>query len=319
LHPAEHDAAQLDAIALDAQASLARVNPEFSMMAASDRAGTLHVVATPIGNLADLSPRVRAVLEEADLVLAEDTRHTGALLRHLGLEKPLRSLHEHNEAERVESVLERLRKGEQVALLSDAGTPLVSDPGYRLLAAVREQGLRASPVPGPCAAIAALCVSGLATDRFAFEGFLPQRRGARRARLQALADEPRTLVIYEAGRRVSAALEDMAGIFGPQRRATLARELTKLYEDISHGTLESLAEYTRREPFGTRGELVLVVEGSPPRESVQRQDPAQVLGILLAELPLKQAAALAARLTGVSRNELYRQGLALRGGNEDPG
>ena len=187
------------------------------MIAATDRAGTLHVVATPIGKLADLSPRVRAVLEEADLVLAEDTRHTGALLRHLGLEKPLRSLHEHNEAERIDGVLERLRKGEQIALLADAGTPLVSDPGYRLLAAVREQELRASPVPGPCAAIAALCVSGLATDRFAFEGFLPQRRSARRARLQALGDEPRTLVIYEAGRRVSASLEDMADIFGPQR------------------------------------------------------------------------------------------------------
>jgi 16S rRNA (cytidine1402-2'-O)-methyltransferase len=284
----------------------------------SDRAGTLFVVATPIGNLSDLSPRVRTVLENADLVLAEDTRHTGALLRHLALDKPLRSLHEHNEADRVDGLLERLRNGEQIALLCDAGTPLVSDPGYRLLAAVRASGLTATPVPGPCAAIAALCVSGLATDRFAFEGFLPQRRSARRARLQALRDEPRTLIIYEAGRRVTASLEDMAEALGPQRRATLARELTKLFEEITHGTLQSLAEHTRTEARSTRGELVLVVEGAPVRSSGPSWDAERVLRLLLEELPLKQATTLAAKLTDVPRNELYRRALSMRGEGESP-
>jgi len=288
------------------------------MTAAPDRAGTLFVVATPIGNLADLAPRVRTVLENADLVLAEDTRHTGALLQHLALEKPLRSLHEHNEADRVDDVLERLRNGAQIALLCDAGTPLVSDPGYRLLSAVRANGLRATPVPGPCAAIAALSVSGLATDRFAFEGFLPQRRSARRARLEALRDEQRTLIIYEAGRRVTDSLDDMAELLGSERRATLARELTKLFEEITHGTLQSLAEHTRTEPQSTRGELVLVVEGATSRSSGSSWDAERVLRPLLDELPLKQATALAAKLTGMPRNELYRQALLLRGEDDPP-
>jgi 16S rRNA (cytidine1402-2'-O)-methyltransferase len=286
------------------------------MSTAPDRAGTLFVVATPIGNLSDLSPRVRAVLESADLVLAEDTRHTGALLDHLALEKPLRSLHEHNEADRVDGVLERLRNGEQIALISDAGTPLISDPGYRLLAAVRASGLRATPVPGPCAAIAALSVCGLATDRFAFEGFLPQRRSARRARLELLRDEPRTLIIYEAGRRVTASLEDMAEAFGSQRRATLARELTKVFEEITHGTLQSLTEHTRTAPQATRGELVLVVEGTHDRSPGPAWDAERVLRLLLDELPLRQAASLAAKLTDVPRNELYRRALLMRGAGE---
>src|SRR5262245_20774142 len=223
-----------------AQASDDRYSREFSMSPASDPAGVLYVIATPIGNLGDLSPRAREVLECVDLVLAEDTRHTGVLLQKLGIDKPLRSLHEHNEETRVEAAIELLREGARIALVSDAGTPLVSDPGYRLLAAVRASGLHASPIPGPCAAIAALCVAGLPTDRFAFEGFLPARAGARRARLRALRDETRTVVVYEAARRIDALLRDMVETLGPDRRATLARELTKSFEEVRHGTLAQL-------------------------------------------------------------------------------
>jgi 16S rRNA (cytidine1402-2'-O)-methyltransferase len=290
------------------------------MVAASDRAGALHVVATPIGNLADLAPRARAVLESADLVLAEDTRHSGALLRHFGIDRPLRSLHEHNEAERITDVLARLRNGEQIALMSDAGTPLVSDPGYRLLAAVRAAGLRASPVPGPCAAIAALCVSGLATDRFVFEGFLPAKRAARRARLDALRSESRTLLIYEAGRRLAALLEDLVEIFGGERRATVARELTKVHEDVSHGSLAELLDRTLGDATATRGELVVVVEGAPVAAPDESVDPKALMRALAEALPPGQAAAIAARLTGRPRKELYDEALALgtaaRGGGD---
>jgi 16S rRNA (cytidine1402-2'-O)-methyltransferase len=281
------------------------------MPAAPDRAGTLYVVATPIGNLADLAPRAREVLERADLVLAEDTRHSGALLRHFGIDRPLLSLHEHNESDRIADVIARLHRGDQIALVSDAGTPLVSDPGYRLLAAVRAERLRASPVPGPCAAIAALCVCGLATDRFAFEGFLPPKRAARRARLEALRAESRTLVFYEAGRRLTALLEDIVDVFGSDRRATLARELTKLYEEIAHGSVAELAERSRNDASATRGELVLVVEGAASEISADRVDGDALLRVLVEELPPGQAASIAARLTGRSRNALYAQALAL--------
>jgi 16S rRNA (cytidine1402-2'-O)-methyltransferase len=284
------------------------------MTAAPDRAGTLHVVATPIGNLADLTPRARTVLESADLVLAEDTRHSGALLRHFGIDKPLRSLHEHNESERIADVLARLRSGEQIALVSDAGTPLISDPGYRLLAAVRAEGMRASPVPGPCAAIAALCVSGLATDRFVFEGFLPPKRAARRARLDMLRSEFRTLLIYETGRRLTALLDDLVEIFGPDRRATLARELTKLYEEVAYGSLAELAGCSRGDASATRGELVLVVEGASADAPDDRVDAEALLRALVEALPPGQAAAIVARLTGRPRSALYDQALALGAG-----
>lgn len=286
------------------------------MSAEVDAAGTLFVIATPIGNVADLSPRARAMLESVDLVLAEDTRHTGALLARLGIDKPLRSLHEHNESARVDDVLERLRAGARVALVSDAGTPLVSDPGYRLLAAVRVGGLHASPIPGPCAAIAALSVAGLPTDRFCFEGFLPSRASARRERLGSLRDEPRTLVFYETARRLPALLGDMSERFGATRRATIARELTKAFEEIRHGTLAEIEEYARGAGDRLRGEVVLVVEGSTAAPSADRIDAKRVLRVLLDELPSGQAARLAAAITGAPRNDLYELALALRG--EEP-
>lgn len=268
--------------------------------------GTLFVVATPIGNLADLSPRARQVLAEADCIAAEDTRHTGRFLSRRGKQAELISLHEHNEAERVALIVARLEAGADVALVADAGTPLVSDPGYRLLAALRETGIRASPIPGPCAATAALSVAGLPTDRFVFEGFLPNRGAARRARLATLAPETRTMIFYEAGRRLSAALGDMAGAFEPSRPATVARELTKLHETIYHGALGELAGRAANDADMQRGELVIVVGGRTTEG--QRDDSvlSDMLDVLLAELPLAQAVKLTVRLTGARRNEVYR-------------
>lgn len=206
---------------------------------------TLYVVATPIGNLDDLSPRARQVLAEVDAILCEDTRHSVALLRHAGISRPLLALHEHNEEARAAALVERLRLGQSLALVSDAGTPLISDPGYRLVAAVRAAGFAVSPIPGPCALIAALSVAGLATDRFVFEGFLPARPGERRARLQALAGDPRTLVWYEAPHRIVETLADMASELGGGRRAVIGRELTKRFETVLDGSLAELAERVR--------------------------------------------------------------------------
>ena len=202
--------------------------------------GVLYVVATPIGNVGDLSPRARETLAGVDLIAAEDTRHTGQLLRRIGIDRPLQSLHEHNEHERVAGIVQRLRDGARIALVTDAGTPLVSDPGFLLVRAARAHGIAVVPVPGPCAAIAALSVAGIATDRFVFEGFLPARRSERRERLAALATEARTLVFYEAPHRVHALLADLADCFGADREAAIARELTKAHETHYSGTLGEL-------------------------------------------------------------------------------
>jgi 16S rRNA (cytidine1402-2'-O)-methyltransferase len=265
----------------------------------------LYVVATPLGNLEDLSPRAKRVLETADLILCEDTRHTGRLLAALGIATPRRSLHEHNEAARVDEVLAALRAGRRLALVSDAGTPLVSDPGYRILAAVREAGLPVSPVPGPSAPIAALSVAGLPSDRFVFEGFLPARRSARRERLAVLTDEPRTLIFFETGRRLGEALEDLVAAFGPDRPATLGRELTKAFETLYRDDLAGLARRVADDPDATRGELVLVVQGQTAPAGEDDAALARVLRILLDELPPSQAARLAAKLTGVRRRTAY--------------
>ncbi|MFN3587147.1 MAG: 16S rRNA (cytidine(1402)-2'-O)-methyltransferase [Moraxellaceae bacterium] len=277
--------------------------------------GVLYVVATPIGNLADFSPRAIATLKAVAVVAAEDTRHSSRLFQHFAIDTRLVALHDHNEAAQVEAFLARLRAGEDVALISDAGTPLVSDPGYRLVAAAQAAGLRVVPVPGACAAIAALSAAGLPSDRFVFEGFLPAKAAARRERLVALAAEPRTLIFYEAPHRVAECLVDLREVLGGERRAVLARELTKAFETIRQCSLTALSEWVAADSNQQRGEIVLVVEGARIVADTEDWGEAdRVLRILMAELPLKQAAALAAELTGRKKNALYERALALRAG-----
>jgi 16S rRNA (cytidine1402-2'-O)-methyltransferase len=280
-------------------------------------AGTLFVVATPIGNLQDLSPRAAACLRDADLLLAEDTRHTRRLLEGCGISRSgaLESLHEHNERQRVPALVARLQHGESIALVTDAGTPLMSDPGATLVSAAADAGLAVVAVPGACAAIAALSIAGLPTDRFAFEGFLPAKTGARREVLQRLAAEPRTLVFYEAPHRLIDTLRDLADLFGGERKAVVARELTKRFESAYRGTLADLALRSSADADMTRGELVILVAGAPPAsdDAAASHEAERVLCVLLAELPVSQAARLAAELTGRSRSELYERALGMKG------
>lgn len=265
--------------------------------------GTLYVVATPIGNLADLSPRARDTLGRVDLVAAEDTRHTGQLLTQLGLRRPLLSLHEHNEAGRAGELVERLRAGDSIALVSDAGTPLISDPGYRLVAAAVAAGITVSPLPGPSAVLGALQVAGLPTDSFTFAGFLPQRAGPLEARLQALAERTETLVFFTGISRLDRDLALLASHFGASRPAVIARELTKLHETVLRGTLGELAEGAAR-AMPLRGEVVLVVGGAQSPAALPAEV-RRVAGILAEALPRAQAAALAARITGQKRRVIY--------------
>ena len=278
--------------------------------------GTLFVVATPIGNLQDLSPRAATVLREAGLLLAEDTRHTRKLLDACGITRAqatVESLHEHNERERVPAIVERLQRGTSVALVTDAGTPLMSDPGSLLVAAAARAGIEVVAVPGPCAAIAALSIAGLPADRFAFEGFLPPKRTARREALSRLVAERRTLVFYEAPHRLAETLADLAAVFGDSRAASVGRELTKRYEHVYRGTLGELAQRSVSDEDMTRGELVIVVAGArdagDEAAAEQEREAMRVLELLLLELPVSQAARLAAQITGRSRKELYERAL----------
>ncbi len=280
---------------------------------ANTEPGRLYLVATPIGNLGDMSPRACEVLRACALVAAEDTRHSGALLRHFGITTPMLSLHDHNERQRSAELIARLASGQSIALVSDAGTPAISDPGYELVVRAAEAGIAVVSIPGPCAAVAALSIAALPTDRFCFEGFLPARGAARRARLDDLAMETRTLVFYESPHRIVETLEDCALAFGPERPATIARELTKLHETIYRGALGKLAADARTDADVERGEIVLVVAGAQARGvAPEDADLDRVLAVLLAELPLKQAAGLAAKLLKRRDNETYKRALDLK-------
>jgi 16S rRNA (cytidine1402-2'-O)-methyltransferase len=268
-------------------------------------AGRLDVVATPIGNMADLSGRAIESLKAADLVLAEDTRRTATLLAACGISRPLLSLHEHNEASRVAALLGRLRRGEVLALVSDAGTPLLSDPGYVLVRAVAAAGIEVRPIAGPSAVTAALAVAGLPTDRFVFEGFLPARAGERRAALARLAAETRTLVLFEAPHRIEATLQQLADAFGPERPAVVAREMTKAHETIYRGSLAELAQRAAQDKDLARGEITLVVAGAVAAAEGDALLLARALPLLLKDLPPARAAAVAAQLTGVPRAQAY--------------
>jgi len=272
---------------------------------------SLYCVATPIGNLDDMSRRACQVLAEVDCIYAEDTRVTRQLLSHFGIQNRLVSLHDHNEAGRVAEVLAVLAQGKSMALVSDAGTPLISDPGYHLVGAVTQAGFRVIPVPGPSALIAALSVAGLPTDRFCFEGFLPARGNARRKALAALAAEPRTLVLYESSHRIEALLTDMLTTLGGERQLVLARELTKRFEQVCRGTVEALLQAVRTDENLRRGEFVVMLAGAEPAAPAE-QDNTTLLRLLLEEgLSVRQAAKVAARLTGQPRNALYRLATAL--------
>jgi len=276
--------------------------------ASASPGGTLFVVATPIGNLADLSPRALATLKSVAAVCAEDTRHTRQLLAHFGVEKPLLALHEHNEGEIADKLVARLAAGDSLALVSDAGTPLVSDPGYRLVRAARAAGIKVSPIPGASAVIAALSVAGLASDRFVFEGFLPAKAAARRERLALLASEPRTLVFYESAHRIEDSLADMASAFGVERPAVLARELTKLFETVLDGTLADVRAQVAADPNQRRGEFVVIVQGAGDDADARVVEGRRLYTKLSEHLPPSTAAKVAADLSGAPRKALYGGG-----------
>ncbi|MGL5285595.1 MAG: 16S rRNA (cytidine(1402)-2'-O)-methyltransferase [Aeromonas sp.] len=269
---------------------------------------TLYIVPTPIGNLADITQRALDTLRRVDLIAAEDTRHTGILLAHYQISVPTFALHDHNEQQKAEVLIGRIREGKNIALVSDAGTPLISDPGYHLVTRCREAGVKVVPLPGPCAAITALSAAGLPTDRFAFEGFLPAKAKGRDDKLQALVDEPRTLVFYESPRRVTDTIEAIARILG-ERQVVLARELTKTFESIHGLPASELLSWLAEDDNRIKGEMVLVVAGARKESDELPAEAIRTLSLLVAELPLKKAAALCAEIHDVKKNALYKYGL----------
>ena len=268
--------------------------------------GCLWVVATPIGHREDLSARAIEALRAVDVIAAEDTRHSRPLLIHHNIGTPLIALHDHNERDAVDAIVRRMAAGDSVALISDAGTPLISDPGFRLVRAARAAGIRCIPIPGACAAIAALSVAGLPSDRFVFEGFLPAKAAARRNRLQELAGDGRTLIFYESSHRVADSLDDMRDVFGGEREAVLARELTKMFETVLGDPLAELAAKVRADSDQQRGEHVILVAGRGEEEDAKLVEGRRIFAILRDELPPAKAAKMAAAITGAPRKELYQ-------------
>ena len=278
----------------------------------TDLTGILYIVATPIGNLQDITQRALETFAQVDLIAAEDTRHSGLLLIHYGIKKPFFALHDHNEQEKAHILVEKLKQGSNIALISDAGTPLISDPGFHLVRQCREAGIRVVPLPGACAAITALCASGIASDRFCFEGFLPAKSKARKDKLENIAEEDRTLIFYESTHRILDTLEDMQAVLGEGRYIVLAREMTKTWETITVNTIKNLREWLLEDPNRTKGEMVLIVEGKPKSDNNDEISPQAVkaLELIAEELPLKKAAAIVAELYGYKKNALYQFGLA---------
>lgn len=278
----------------------------------TDLTGILYIVATPIGNLQDITQRALETFAQVDLIAAEDTRHSGLLLSHYGIKKPFFALHDHNEQEKAHILVEKLKQGSNIALISDAGTPLISDPGFHLVRQCREAGIRVVPLPGACAAITALCASGIASDRFCFEGFLPAKSKARKDKLENIAEEDRTLIFYESTHRILDTLEDMQAVLGEERYIVLAREMTKTWETITGNTIKNLRKWLLEDPNRTKGEMVLIVEGKPKSDNNDEISPQAVkaLELIAEELPLKKAAAIVAELYGYKKNALYQFGLA---------
>ena len=276
----------------------------------NEQKGILYIVATPIGNLGDITQRALETFETVDLIAAEDTRHSGLLLSHYGIKKPFFALHDHNEQQKATVLVEKLQQGMNIALISDAGTPLISDPGFHLVRHCRQAGIQVVPIPGACAAITALCASGIASDRFCFEGFLPAKSKSRSDKLEALAEEPRTLIFYESTHRILETLADMQTIFGEERYIVMARELTKTWETIYGDSLGALITWLKEDRNRIKGEIVLVVEGKPETESAEFSSQAvKLLALLCKELPLKKAAVIVAETFGYKKNALYQYGL----------
>lgn len=271
----------------------------------------LYIVATPIGNLGDMTPRAVEILQQVDLIAAEDTRHSAKLMNHCNIRTPLVSYHDHGGQKQVDRLLAALEQGKSVALISDAGTPLISDPGYQLVHQVREQGYTVVPIPGACAFVAALSASGLPSDRFWFEGFLPAKTAGRKARLETLSVIPGTLIFYESRHRIVAAMEDVADVLG-ERQGCVAREITKQFETLKSGTLNEINAWLQADENQQKGEFVVMVAGAEKDSTGNAVEGEQVLKILLTELPVKKAAALAAQISGEKKNALYQKALELK-------
>jgi len=280
----------------------------------SFKKGSLYIVATPIGNMGDMTERAIKTLSDVDVIAVEDTRRSGQLLRNFEISTPMISVHEHNERQICASLLERIENGESIALISDAGTPLLSDPGYFLVNQARERDISVVPIPGVSAVITALSVAGLPTDRFVFEGFLPSKSTARQQKLEKLKDETRTVIFYEAPHRIVEMLKDCQLVFGGQRKVVLTRELTKTFETVHGDVLDELIPWVEADENQRKGEFVVLVQGAAAREDTGVDaESERILLILLKDLPVKQAAALAANITGLKKNALYQFALQLKG------
>ncbi|MDC9719665.1 MAG: 16S rRNA (cytidine(1402)-2'-O)-methyltransferase [Gammaproteobacteria bacterium] len=277
-------------------------------------AAILYVVSTPIGNLDDLSPRAVDTLKKVDLIAAEDTRHSGRLMQHFAITTPMLAVHDHNERQRAQVLVQKLAQGQSIALISDAGTPLISDPGYHLVSAVREAGYQVVPVVGPCALIAGLSVSGLATDRFSFYGFLPAKSSGRKQQLQQLKEVTHTQVFYESPHRIVAMIDDIVSVIGAERQLVLARELTKTFETVYGSVAGDVQAWLAADHNQQKGEFVVLLAGAeeqPPQEIGVEEE--RILSVLLAELPIKKAASITASITGHKKKALYDRALQLQG------